>query len=80
MVVDLIKSGVTANVHMQPLLDDIIAILQQQDWRSSVSHFLANLGHTPLSFDWVVVDSVTPPLGLLLAEDARGCCLSRLVP
>lgn len=61
VVVHLILAGATANVHMQLLLHDIIHSLRQPDLRASVIHvyreanlcedFLANLGHSSLSFD-----------------------------
>lgn len=45
-----------------------------------VADLLARQGHSAGSFDWVMLDLPPPSLGCILAEDARGVCLPRLVP
>lgn len=66
VVMRMVQTGKTSNLFMQPLLQEVISILHQQDWRTSVIHtyretsrgadLLANKGHSAAGFDWVVVD------------------------
>lgn len=85
----MINSDRASNAHPQALLLEVINTLHQLGWRASVVHayrevnwfadFLGKQGHSA-TFEWVVVDSISLSLGILLADDAHGCCLPRLVP
>lgn len=83
VVVDMVKAGGSAVVYLNPLIQEIGALLNHPCWRVSFVHayreanrcadFLARKGHLAPSFDWVLVDVVCPMLGLLLADDAPSC-------
>lgn len=86
VVVNMVNAGRTENANFRPLVDTICSELRKPDWRPSVSHiyreanrcadFLAKQG-LEASVERVLVDTVSPSLGLLLAADAQGCCLPR---
>lgn len=88
VVVNMVREGSTKVAHLRPLLHEIVDVLKQNDWQINMEHvhreanhcadWLASKGHSVL-LDWVLVDSPCSMLGLLLADDARGCCLPRVL-
>lgn len=88
VVVDMVKAGGSSNAFFKPLLDEIIWMLKDPGWRTSIVHsyretnfcadFLAKKGHEATSFDWVIVEDVCPSLGILLANDVRDSVLTRV--
>lgn len=75
------RMGGITNVFYKPLLHEIVSLLNQQDWSISVfrevnrcADLLARKGHGA-SLKWVLLDSVCPTLGLILADDARSSLL-----
>lgn len=89
VVVDMVALGRTDNAYLQPLLGIILELLRLPCWKTTVVHayreanrwadFLARKGQLVPSFDWVLVGSACPKLGLLLADDLRGSLLPRVV-
>lgn len=87
--VDMVNSCGSFNALLQLLMQEILLLLQRPCWRMAAIHtyweanrcvnFLARQGHMALSFDWVLVDAMSPSLGLLLADDIRGTCLPRMI-
>lgn len=85
VVVDTVRSGTTRLSYLNPLLQEILLLLQEPGWRVSVTHVfceanrcadvLARRGLSASSFDFSVVDTVYPLLGIVLADDARGTAL-----
>lgn len=69
VVVDMINSGGSHLAYLNMLTQEIISLLRDPSWRTSIVHtykegnrganFLASKRHQAPSFDWVVVDSVS---------------------
>lgn len=74
--------------HLQPLLAEVVRLVEACDWNCSVSHIfreanfcadmLAELGHQG-GFQWTLLDYKSTSLGLLLDADIRGFTSVRLV-
>lgn len=68
-------------------LQEVVSLLREPCWRADIVHayrevnrcadFLAKKGHLVSSYDWAVLESVCPGLGILLADDVRGSVLPR---
>lgn len=88
VVVHMIRMGNSHNKFLQPLLLEVIELLNKSDWRTSVTHvfreanrcadFLANRCHSS-SFTWTVFDRAMPSLALILREDALDVSIPRVV-
>lgn len=89
VVVDMINSGSSRLAYLNPLTQDILSLLRDLSWCTSVVHtyregnrgadFMARQGVSASTFDWVVVDYVCHSLGIILADDVRGSVLPRSI-
>lgn len=80
VIVDMVRSGSTRIIFLQPLLQEVISFLQLPDWTTSVIHtyreanqcanFLASKGHSS-SFEGVTLESSFSMLSLLFLNDVR---------
>lgn len=88
VVVKMVNFGFSSNAFIQPLLQEVIALLHIPGWRTSVKHvffykanrcddLLANQGHSSLTIDCVLVESIFLALKVTLENDAQA--LLRLV-
>lgn len=87
MVVDMVISSGSFLAYLNSLLQEVVSLLREPCWRADIVHayreanrcadFLAKKGHLVSSYDWVVLESVCPGLGILLADDVRGSVLPR---
>lgn len=73
--------------YLDPLLNEIFLFLCDPSWRVVVVHvfreanrcadFLVRKGQLASSFELEIVESISPLLGILLADDVRGSVLPR---
>lgn len=87
-VCSMISARRTHCLNLQPVLDEALSLIQQQDWNCSVRHIyreanscadiLANIGHSG-SFQWTILQQAPAQINLALQADARGCYFVRIV-
>lgn len=87
-VVNMVHLRGSHNKFLQPLVQEILDLLDAPDWIVSVAHVfreanrcadhLANEGHARL-FGWIAFDRASPSLALILREDAIGFSMPRIV-
>lgn len=87
-VLSMISSRRSHCLHLKPVLDEALSLIQQPDWTCSVSHIfceanlcadiMADLGHLG-GLQWTILDQAPPQLGFALQSDARECSFIILV-
>lgn len=89
VVVNMIQTILSTNMHIHPLLQEVIYLLQCSNERTSVTHvlrkanlcadWLTNKCHSAQSFEWVVVNYLFPNLSIIISDNVRGVCLLHLI-